>query len=160
MSEAEYTLEHMVRYNFARLLDIAERAVEDNEELYNEFLKHKAKLLESGINQQGMAVLKLYEAHGRKAFIEAGLYLQAKKRNNEEQLRAFTADVLENKKEVIANFVRELTSRVAGEEEEEDNKKKRRTAFIDAMLQPCILSNLLIRISLFEDILQELAMAQ
>lgn len=166
MSEENNSLDVMTRVNLARIVQLVEEAV-NREDVKKEFkhlpatfLKYKADFYDTGIDQQAIAILKVYEKYVRKAFIENGFYMPMKKRSNVEQRIAFATDILENKRDVITAVISDLFSVYAPVSAE---------VFLDALLREHdathdaaenhILSNLLVRISLFEDIFQEFTIA-
>lgn len=124
---------------------------EKRKRLRDEYRKHLAAVRASGISGQSMPIIQLYQRYVRQAFIENGLYMPEKKRVNEEQRMSFAVLVLNEKKDVIMKFVDNLMS-MAGEGIVSDD-------FIQLLLQEYrgnhTLSTLLMRVSLFEDILQE-----
>lgn len=161
------TLDKMTRFNLAKIVQLIDDAVnrEDIVEKYpnlpTEFLKHKAAFLETGIDQQAMLIINIYQSHVRRPFIENAFYMPDKKRRNEEQRIAFAVAVINEKREEIEKLFNLLTTKAEVEISSD---------FIDALLREHaaydnveenhILSDLLVRISLFEDILQEFTMAE
>ena len=160
------TLDHMTRFNLQMTFKVIEAGLmrEDVQKqyphLHESYLQHKADFLSTGLENNAVALLEVYKRFIRKPFISMGLYINFATTDEPARWK-FARNLLETKKEHLVDFLQTQLSKVKKSEVSAD--------FIDALLReheathdaPAnhTLSNFLVRLSLFEDILQELAMA-
>lgn len=160
------TLDHMTRFNLQQTFKVIEAALQRVDvkkqypHLYENYLQHKADFLATGLEDNAVALLEVYKRFIRKPFISMGLYINFVKTDEPERWK-FARKLLKTRKQELIEFLQSRLSELKKSEVSPD--------FIDALLReheadhnnPAnhTLSNFLTRLSLFEDILQELAMA-